>query len=167
MAGSFVTTANFLTRYDWRLIAQMVSDTGTADSQGAVATDPNLLQILQDASGEVLMYAIQGGRYSQTDLDNLTDISKAQLQRLVSDIAIWFIVLRRGLPVDEYPQCRLALEMLKLISEGEEIFNVQANIDASVAQSPDVSIQSIANNNFLVDNAYRYFPTRRFTTQQI
>jgi len=163
---SFATPTDLTSRYDWRIIAQLASDTGTADTQGAVLTDQNVLNCLADSSGTIVMFCLKGGRYSEADLLALTGNGQAFLQRLTCDIALYYIVLRRGLPVAEYPQVIEALKVLEMIGKGDLIFPIPAVIAAGVAQSPAIPIPIIAQNNFLI-NSVRYFPTLRFTQQQL
>lgn len=168
---AFVSNTQFLTRYDSRTVAQLVSDTGTP--AGSLSTDANLQQALEDATGEILMSALKGGRYSEADLlallvaDGSGNISRTgnYLQRLTCDLAFYYLVLRRGNDVDEYPQAEKAAKQLEALERGEKVFGVQDAIDAGVAQSPAISIQTIENENYIQENI-RYFPTRRWTTEQ-
>lgn len=164
--AAFATAAELLQRYDYRVIGQLISDTGTAENAASILANPITTQMLEDASGMIVLYAVKGGRYSEADLSALTGNGAAALQRLTCDLAIYNFVLRRGLPVDEYPQIERAFELLTLIGEGQVIFPIIENIEAGVAQSPDISIQTIVDNNHIGNNL-AYFPTPRFTYGQI
>ena len=163
---AFATPTQLIARYDYRLIGQLISDTGVAEDQAAVLANSITTQMLTDASGFIISYALKGGRYSEADLLALTGNAQSFLQRLTCDLAIYFFVLRRGLPVEKYPQVVEALGQLEALAAGLIIFPVQAVIDAGVAQSPPITVQTIAENNFLV-NSVRYFPTPRYTQQQV
>lgn len=163
---AFAEPADLLLRYDYRAIGQMISDTGTAADEAAVLASDVTEALLADASGTITAYALKGGRYSEADLIALTGNGEAFLKRLTCDLAFYSVVLRRGLPVDQYPQIIEALAMLESLSQGNIIFPILANIEAGVAQSPPITIQTIVDNNFLV-NSVRFFPTPRLTAQQL
>jgi hypothetical protein len=162
---SFISNADFLKNYDYRVVGQMCSDTGTPVSQADLATDPNLSQALLGAAGEILMACLKGGRYSEDDLNNLSDASQAYLQRLNSDLAWFYLATRRKESVEDFPQVEYAREMLKGIANGEMVFNVAAAIDAGHAETVPLSLQTIADQNYLVD-AVKMFPIRRLTSDQ-
>lgn len=164
--AAFATPAQLLQRYDYRLIGQLISDTGTAEDASAIIADPITTQMLADASGLIVSYALKGGRYSEADLTALTGNGQAFLERLTCDLSLYYFVQRRGLPVDKYPQVADAMDWLVKLSEGDLIFPVQANIDAGVAQSQAITVPTIVDQNFLT-NSVRYFPTPRFTRNQI
>lgn len=165
--SDFCTPADFLKRYDWRMIAELVSDTGYAvPDESQVLTDTNVAACLNDGAGMIVMYALKGGRYTEADLIAMTGNGAYALRRLNADLGLYNVVLRRGLPVDKYPQIEEALKLLDKLADGEIIFPLPANIAAGVAQSPPLTVQTIAANNFLV-NSVRYFPTPRFTNEQL
>ena len=141
-------------------MGQLVSDSGTAVSQANLATDTNLTQALADASGEILSACLRGGRYTETDLTSLTGNSLAYLERLTCDLAVYYLVLRRGLNVEQYPQAQKAVEALELIEEGERVFSVPDVVDAGHAHTYTVSDYTIANNNSIRDYG-KYFNIRR------
>ncbi len=163
---AFATPADLLVRYDQRLLGGLLSDTGTAFDQTEILASPVTATMLADASGEIVSYALKGGRYTEDDLQALTDNGLALLKRLTCNLALYNTVIRRGLPVDRYPQVADAMDWLVKLSEGDLIFPVPANIAAGVAQSPPILVQTIVDNNMLV-NSVRYFPTPRFTQQQV
>lgn len=164
--AAFATPADLLQRYDYRLIGQLISDTGSAENSTAILADPITTQMLADASGLIVSYALKGGRYSESDLAALTGNGQSFLERLTCDLALYYFVQRRGLPVDKYPQVADAMDWLVKLSEGDLIFPVAANIAAGVAQSDPILVDTIVSQNFLT-NSVRYFPTPRFTGQQL
>jgi len=165
--SDFLTSTEFLKRYDWRLIAELASDTGYAiPDETQVLTDVNVLACLNDGAGMIVAYALKGGRYTEAQLIAMTGNGAYFLKRLNADLALYNIVLRRGLPVDQYPQIKEALKLLEKLADGELIFPLPANIEAGVAQSPPLTVQTIAVNNFLT-NSVRYFPTQRYTNEQL
>ena len=152
-------------RYDSRVLGQLITDNGIAADEAAVLASNVTAQALEDASGDVVSFAVKGGRYSETDLAALTGNGKAYLERLVCNLALYYLVLRRGLPVDKYPQVLDALDALEKLSQGHLVFPVLANIEAGVAQSPPITIETIVDNNYPI-NQVRYFPTPPYTLQQ-
>ena len=116
---SFAQPTDMLARYDYRVIAQLVTDTGIPATVDELLTDPNLLASLADASGEILMSAQIGNRYTEADLNNLTEISQAYLIRLTCDLSLYFLIIRRGTDVEDYPQAANAQKILALIAGRE------------------------------------------------
>lgn len=163
---AFATPTQLLQRYDYRVIGQLITDNGIAEGSSTILSDPITISMLADASGLIVMYALRGGRYSEADLLALTGNGASFLQRLTCDVTIWYFVLRRGLPVEEYPQVVEALKILDALAKGEIIFPVADAINSGVAQSPDIKVQTIINNNQLIDSV-AYFPTRRLTLGQL
>ncbi len=168
---AFATSDDLLLRYDYRVIGQLLSDTGVAADAAGIAGSDVTAALLADASGSIVSYALKGGRYTEADLLAMTGNGLALLVRLTCDYAFYLFTLRRGLPVDRYPQVDEALVMLESLSQGNTIFPIQANIDAGHAQSPPITVETIVQNSFLTDVANQgpvgYFPTRRLTQQQI
>ena len=140
---SYATPADMLNFYDVNTVGQLVNDTGTPQNSTQLLTDPNLAAILSSSSGTVLSYCLRGGIYSDAQLQALTDISQEWLKQLVCDIAIWRCVLRRGLPISEYPQCQLALQSLAALAAGQQLFNVATVIEAEYGHDPVVTIGQI------------------------
>jgi hypothetical protein len=163
--AAFVTNTQFLVYYDYRLVGQLLVDDNTQPSQAAVITNTNLTAIIQSASGEVISYCARGEIYTEDDLNNLTGNSMGYLQKLTSDIAYYYIGLRRGLPLDQFPSAKIAYETLKQLAEGRQIFDLPANAAAGHASSNPILIQDIYLNNHLT-NSVPYFPTNRFVPAQ-
>jgi hypothetical protein len=137
-ANAYCSVAEFLKRYDWRTIAQLMSDDDTTPTERTTLTDSTtnegtrLADILKDASGQVEMAAFAGGRYAPADLEALTGNQSAFLKRLVANIAVGMCYQRRpdlyaALPV----QAQEAANILNALAGGEMIFGLQENIDAS------------------------------------
>jgi phage gp36-like protein len=163
--ASFATPAQLVQCYDFRMLGQLITDTGVAADEGDILANDITEAFLEQASGKIVMYAVQGGRYTEADLLAMTGMGAAILVRLTCDICIWEFVLRRGLPVDAYPQVLEAEKILAKLAKGDVVFPIPAVIAAGHAQSPELRVQTIVNNNMLVDSV-AYFPTRRLTTRQ-
>lgn len=158
--AAFLSNTNFLTRYDSRTIGDLVSDDGTRTSAGSLANDANLETALEDASGEILSAAMRGERYSEADLAGLTGNGLAFLERLTADLAIYFLVLRRGKNLAEYPQATRARETLDLLEKGKRIFAIDEAADKGHAQPGILDTNILLQQNHITDTN-RMFPVRR------
>ena len=129
----YATPADVLKRLDARRVGQLVLDNGAMATTGALATDPNLLQALEDAEGVVNAAALRGRRYSVADLNGLAGPAKAVLVRLVCLLSYQYLVERRGgLGGDEAasPGYSWAVGMLEMLANGERVFQLDAALDA-------------------------------------
>jgi hypothetical protein len=76
----YCTVAQFFARHDWRTIANWVSDTGIAESEGFLKgtdsngfpTHPVLVELFGEASGIFEAAVMMGDRYNLTDLQIAT-----------------------------------------------------------------------------------------------
>lgn len=91
---SMATPAEFLARYDTRLISDLISDVG-APSVNA-ATDPNLLAALEDASSAINAAVYVGDRYTPDQMSRLSATAAGFIRRLCCDLALIYIKRRRG-----------------------------------------------------------------------
>jgi len=164
MSTAFVTNAQFILRYDTRIVAECCSDTGTPVND--VPSNANLTQALVDASGQVLLYALKGGRYLEADLVALTGNALGALQWMVSVLAMHALRQRRGMNEEtEDNEVEKVEKLLESLAKGDVVFGTPGAIEYSVAKSPSIDIQSISDNNFLRDSV-RIFPQRRYTKDQ-
>lgn len=163
---AFADADDLTTCYDVRVLGQYLSDNGTALTANEVANSPKTAALLEQASGQILAFAYKGERYSEADLLALTGNGLAMLKRMTCDLAFSYILQRRGVAVDDYPQVKTALELLELLSQGKVIFPIAVNAEAGHVQSPPVTVQTIASQNYLT-NSVIYFPTPRWTLNQL
>ena len=170
---NYATSADFAARYDVRLLGDLISDSGNRVGQNSLATNPNLLAILADASGLINSALLVSQMYAVADLVSLstsTDTNyaadKAYLARLTCDLAFGLLNLRRG--IVNYPQAaqyKEAQEILAKIKAGERVFNIPANVDSGLPQTDFQDFNSIVALDLLRDQATpNFFPLRR--TQQ-
>ncbi len=156
----------FLTRFDWRPIAQLMNDGNSNAVTRAMLVDTatteggRLNEILMDCSGEIEASALLGGKYSPTDLQSLTGAGLAYLKRLICDIAIGRCYERRP-GTNPWAQATLtARQLLNAIASGEAIFGTQQAVDAShLSISPDTP-QKVQNRQGMVVQAQGYFGVR-------
>lgn len=160
--AAYATAAQLLSRYDSRRVAELNSDTGTA----VTPTDPVSVSspvgaALYDASA-MLDSALQSGRrYSRTALATLVadaDASKGSpIVRMVCDIAMARLLMRRGLPAGEIdrqvPGYKDALTWMQRLANGEDVLDIAANLDAGLPEAAltdvwDVKLTSNFNGMF-------------------
>ena len=67
--SSYANGTDFLTRYDARLIGDLVRDDGTQENPATLPTNTNLLTALSDAYGDIVAAAVVGDRYTVAQLD--------------------------------------------------------------------------------------------------
>ena len=147
---AYATVTQMLERYDARVIGDLVNDDETRDSTAGLATDTALAAALDDASAELEVALLQGGRYSVTDLaDNISASSQLYLARLTCDIAMGLIYGRRAYVADN-PARDTALDRaeaaLELLRSGKHVFNLAANITAG---QPEITGPTSAQYNDL------------------
>jgi hypothetical protein len=158
----------FLDLTDWRTVMQTMGDSdGPANPIRAWLLDDTkvvgrrLLRILMEASGQVEAAVGAAGAYSPTALQELTGASKAFLEKLVRDLALWPCYQRRpdlwsGVPA----VYEVAVGLLNAISGGQNVLGLQENIDAGHMElTVDGPCDPWARNS-VVTNAFGYFGTR-------
>lgn len=160
-ATSYASAADFLGRYDARSVGDYVSDLGVKVDPVSLLTNANLLTALADASGMVESACLVGLRYQPSDLAGLTGNSLSFLKRLVCDLAIGMLMMRR--PQKDRPipvTYEMALEFLERLRTGERIFGIQETAEAGTPQSR-IQDQGKRNTlNLASLQAGRYFGNR-------
>lgn len=161
---SYAAVSDLTARYDVRDVSDLASDTGTAIAAGSLATDPNILAALADASGDIDSALLAGRRYTTDDLTGLTGNSLAKLKRLTCDLAMAFLLGRR--PAHD-PERLKAFEergrmLLERLRKGENVFDLDAQKDAGVIDHQVQTIQAVDNMNLLRDQTRHYYPARTF-----
>lgn len=159
-ATSYCSPAQCLTFHDARQIGDLCSDTGTRLSPTDLLTDGNLAAALSAASGEVEAACLVGGKYTPTDLQALTGVSAVFLQRLVSDIAMWFLLTRRDSAAKITELYRSTQEKLHRLRLGEMIFGLLDQANAGLPKDQFVSQADIDQLNLNTTIARRFFGVR-------
>lgn len=159
---AFCTPEELFRRYDKRLIARLVSDTGVPITDDfALKNDQTLKVALKEASAIVESYTYRGGRYTKQDLLDLyqdtTKIGRELLIGLVASIALYLLWRRRGDPGVPIPnEYKLAEDMLRKLEQGYNIFAFEETMDTGR------KVAAISNNTFAT-NSYRLVALRRLT----
>lgn len=163
----YITATEFLKRYDWRTIIQLMGDDDASDPQLSTLLDEdtneggNLLAILKDAAGELETAALLGGRYSVADLNALTNNQSAYLGRIVADLAIGRCYQRRPDLFGQPPtQSQVAANILNALASGERIFGLQDQIDAGHMEMTTDAPADVVERNGMVVIAQEYFGRR-------
>lgn len=163
---AFATGCDLTSRFDYELVGDLCSDRRETLSESQTQNHPNVRSALEDASGEVVMALIAGGRYTEAQLHQLTGISRNNLVRIVCDIAMSHLVSRRcdsgyiELAEKLARQARTHLNSLKL---GENILGIPENqssgtLDLSIMTShqlDDLNTLTTRMNGFFPANATR------------
>lgn len=167
--AAYATPADMITRYDVRVLGDLVSDTGTRVASGSLSANAVLLAVLEDASGEIDSACLQAKRYTSADLAALTGNSAAHLKRITCTIAFGLLWERRPWSDDddsgrEEAQKR-ARQQLDMLRKGITVFDVEEAKDAGLPAVESTAIQIINSNNLPVDQARgHYYPRRRLPT---
>lgn len=130
-------------------------------SDSSTVEGGNLYAILMDASGDVEMAALNGERYTPTDLQTLTGNSLSALKRLVADIAIWRCYQRRPDLNQPMPQqSQVAANLLNALASGERVFGLQEVVDASHLDMTTDQPEDVVTRNGMVVFAEEMFGRR-------
>jgi phage gp36-like protein len=160
--SAYAEPADMTTRHDATVVASLCSDDGHEVPSEDLATDPNLLTALQDASGDVEAALLIGKRYSVEDLEGLTGNSLAKLQRITCTIAMANLLERR--PVVHVQEAEKLLERaekyLEQLRTGQRIFNLEDQLDTQLPTVDGPTSVDCARINLLPDRMTRYFPTQ-------
>lgn len=159
--AAYATGANLVERYDVDLIGDLAQDTREDMEREAVATHPNVLAALLDASGDVDASMLAGGRYTPTQLSTLSGNSLNHLIRITCAIAMALLIERRpdrvNLELAEGLR-KPAKAHLEALRRGENVFGIQEVIESGTIDLATVSTVDINNLNLLPGRMPRYFP---------
>lgn len=157
----YAAPSDLTARYDLRTVSQLASDNNVAVPD--VTAAPAVLAVLSDASGDVDVALMAGGRYTAADLAALTGNSLATLLRIVCDIAMSYLYARRpGFDVKKTKELReLADDHLDRLRKGENVFALPAQISAGQPTIDGPTAVEYEAMNLTADRARRgYFPAR-------
>ena len=160
---AYCSAAQFLKRFDDRDVRDLVSDTGTAVTTGAIATDEILLQVLDDASGDIDAALQAGGRYSAADLSGLTGNNANKLERMTAEIAMLYLLERRpSFNPDQLERFeKIRNRHLEPLRKGTNIFALADAITAGAASVDGPTTQNYTDLNLVRDRVQNYYPRRR------
>lgn len=157
---AYATPAQFLTYYDVRQLGDLVADAGARVTAVTLLTDANLQAALNAASGEIEAACLVGDRYTPSDLNILTGMSLASLQKLCCDLAFWNLLVRRYPTAQPTESYKAAMEKLERARLGERIWGLQENADAGLPKDQFVTQQTIDQLGLSTTIARRMFGCR-------
>lgn len=154
------TGDDLVSRFDVRLIGDLATDTGSTLPVVDVASHPNVLMALEDAMGEMVVALQVGGRYSESDLTDLTGYNLAHAKRINCDIAMALLIKRRPIVGEEQAKeiAKQSREHLKRLSDGENVFGIPAVVESGTLELTAPSSVDITNLNLLTERMSRFFP---------
>jgi len=157
---SYLSAAQFLSYYDSRTVAELLSATGVKVADPA--NDPTMAELLLAASGQVEAAALKGGRYTSADLASIAGTNNgAYLRKLVAGCAMQSLRDRRGrVGEDQLKSFEFVREGLKALRQGEEIFGFVEVQTAATTQSDLDNITNRQARQGISLNASPYFGTR-------
>lgn len=131
--AALISVTNFLNRADvvsvGRLCARGTSGTSGNSAQplslSALQTDTVLAAALTDASGLLVSACLQGDRYTETDLTNLTGNAQGAMYRFLARLAECLLWESRAMGSGDIPQpafYELTYQDLERLKRGERVF---------------------------------------------
>jgi hypothetical protein len=156
---SYAPAAEILKRGDWRVFADLCSDTGARLATSAVVlTDPNFLALLLDASGELEAACLVSQRYQPVDLAALTGVAQARLYRLLYRLMVLLAYERRPDRQLEQPWLQEKVEQdLQALREGQRIFSFTETQDAGLLHHDTETAAVVERRDGVVVQAEDFF----------
>jgi len=160
--ADYVTATAFLARYDYRDVADLVSDDNTTVTATSLLTDANLLVAIGDASGDIDAALLVGNKYETSDLEGLSGNAQSHLYRMCSDLTMYYLMSRRP---DFSPDRLEAYEKIRLrhlgrLQAGEDVFNLDGHLSAGVVTVDGPTMQNYQDLNLVRDRVQNYYPRR-------
>ena len=160
---SYASGADLIQRYDVDVIGMLCQDDREEIDREVIATHANVQAALDDASGEIDVKLLAGGRYSPAQLSGLTGNSASLLKRVTCAIAMSFLFQRRTLTAYEQlaeQVAKQAREYLKALAAGENIFGIEELVDGTAGTITTETVEAIdiENLRLMPGRMSRYFP---------
>ena len=159
---AYATGTDLVDCFDVDLLGDLAQDTREPVDPSVVKTLPNVLRMLDQASGEIDVALIAGGRYQPAQLAALTGSSQAHLVRITCTIAIALLFKRRpsaAMLELAKPYYDEKEKYLKDLRSGANLFNIEENKAASVIELQTVTAVEIDTLNLLPTRMGNYFPS--------
>lgn len=169
----YATGDDLIKRYDIDLIGDLCQDTREelvwSDEITVLTEHPNVVSALEDGSGEIDVALQAGGMYTPTQLHELAfpdppedaNNTRKHLVRITCAIAMSILVERRldrvSMETADWLR-KTAKGFLDQLRRGENVFGIQANIDAGTIDVATVEAVHIESLNLLPGRMSRYFP---------
>lgn len=160
MPVPYATVAQFKEAVDERLLAELGID---AETDGVVdGSNVIIMSALTRASHEIQSFALRGGIYTESDLDNLQTSTNWMLIGVTCDLALGILLARRGGPFGDAIKDRVdkANSLLVDLRDGRRVFPNGSNIDASKPSLSIITQQQRGMLGMVADS--EFFPRRKY-----
>lgn len=159
---SYATGDDLIQRYDIDVIGALATDDREQLGRLAVPSDPNVATALADASGEIDVNLIAGGRYTPAQLAALSGGSRSHLIRITCAVAMACLFERRPGMYTEMAEaiCKISRANLAALARGQNVFGIPelANGNAATIATDTVQSIDIENLNLMPGRMSRFFP---------
>jgi hypothetical protein len=160
---SYAAISDLQNAYRLANLLDLVTDgtQGPTGSRPLTLTGNTIAQAALDyGAGLINASCLVGQRYTEAELAALTGVDLALLVGLNCDLAYGRLLKRVGKGDPPPAEVVTAMEMLKAIEEGQQIFNVPADVAASLTTINFPSASTYRTVNLLRDYCNRAFPGR-------
>ncbi|MCC7334445.1 MAG: DUF1320 family protein [Pirellulaceae bacterium] len=168
--AAYATGDELVQRYDVDQLGDLATDDREELDRVAVPTHPNILAALLDASGEIDVSLLSGGRYQPSQLTTLTGNTRNHLIRITCAIAMSLMCERRPdrINLDMAESYRkTAKGHLEQLRRGDNVFGIPEVIDSGSIDVVTVESVSIENLNLLPARMPRFFPGTEQRTPRV
>lgn len=159
-ASQYATPTHMIAMFDERMLGELTIDDNT--SANVDANNTILMAAINRGSSEVEMQAVRGNRYTRDQLATLYQAEDWGLIGLVCDLAIFYLISRRGAKLPENLRDRKldAENMLTRLGNGEAVFGQGS--EQINAGKPDLAvIPSSVRGSLKLASDMAFFPRRR------
>lgn len=151
-ANPFCMPTDFVVIFDWRTIAELLSDTDAAlTNQAAVINSPILNTLLMQGAGQIEMATSRGNRYQPSDLTTLAasgTVAGQRLKRLNAAITMEMCWRRRpDKEMPPMPEFDEAEAILGALENGEKVFGFVETMNAGMLQEYEETGRDVRSRN--------------------
>lgn len=160
---AYATAIDLVARYDVDLIRDLATDRENV-TRSEIVTDNRVSVALQDASGEVEVALLAGGRYSVEQLQSLEGNSRNHLKQIVCGLAMAALHSRRPESADKQfidALSEKSREAIRALKRGENIFGLPEILSASTPEATGPNAIQIQQANGLTSRMERFFPNAK------
>lgn len=159
---AYATGQDLVDCFDVDFVGDLAQDNREPMDPAAVKLLPNVLRMLEQASGEIDVALIAGGKYSPAQLAALTGNSRAHLVRITCTIAMALLFKRRpsqAMMELAKPFLEEKDGYLEALRKGQNLFNIEENKSAGFIELQTVTAVEIDQLNLLPTRMGNYFPS--------
>lgn len=158
----YASGADLIARYDVDQVGDLATDERETLDRANVADHLHVITALEDASSEVDAALLAGGRYTATQLQELTGSSASYLKSIVCGLAMAALHERRPEAIERDLIDRItkkARDSILSLRRGENVFGIVEVVDATRLQLSGPTALEIEDRNGMAERMHRYFPT--------